>query len=166
MEALLIHNFPLPPSENAMYRNVPGVGRVAARDLVDYRKACSAYGLRNAAKFREIKQILGGRWKEFEHYKVDYFFVFKRERLYTKATKKERSRPKKLDVANRIKAAQDCLFGILGVDDKHIWATSIEKLDGEVEGVHIVIHPHTPINADELTSMFQGNSSEAPKLFS
>lgn len=166
MEGILIHNFPLPPSENAMYRNVPGVGRVAARELVEYRRACNAYGLRNAGKFSEIRAILKSRWKDFEHYKVDYFFVFKRERLYTKATKKERSRPKKLDVANRIKAAQDCLFAILEVDDKHIWATSIEKLDGEVEGVHVVIHPHTPINAEELTVMFQGEPAPSSKLFS
>jgi len=160
MEAILIHSYPLPPSENKIYANVPGVGRVATKELKNYRKECIDYALKNHTMFKEVHRMRISEWKEFDHFKVDYFFTFKRERLYNK-----QGGIKKLDVANRIKACQDCLFASLGMDDKVVWASSVEKMCGENEGVHIIIHPHTPISAIELMEMFQ-DRPEATKLFS
>jgi hypothetical protein len=158
MDAIVITNYPLPPSENQIYRNVPGVGRVATKELKDYRKSCEYYHLNNPQVFETIKEFIVDRWKKADHFKVDYYFTFKRERLYTKD-----NRPKKLDVANRIKAVQDCFFHSLGMDDKHVFATSIEKIIGEQECVTIVMHPHTPISAIELLELFQ-QSQESPAV--
>lgn len=143
-----------------MYRNLYGVGRVATQELKDYRRACEMFALENHAVMKKLRAMISGKWKDFEHYKVDYFFVFKRERLYNK-----QGGIKKLDVANRIKAVQDCLFASIGIDDKSVWASSIEKMCGEVEACHIVMHPHTPINATELMEMFEG-SQDVPTMLS
>lgn len=160
MDAILIHSFPMPPSHNALYRNVPGVGRVATQELKDYKRECEVYALKNARMFREVRQLIFGKWKDFQSYKIDYYFVFKKERIYTKEGK-----AKKLDVSNRVKAAQDALCYILGFDDKNIWNSTCEKTCGEVEGVHCVIATHTPLSATELMEMFQ-EIPQAPKLFS
>lgn len=134
-----------------MYRNVPGVGRVATKELKDYRKLCSQFEIANSKTFNEIKDSIRKDAGLFEHLKVDYFFMFKRERLYTKD-----GRPKRLDVANRIKAVQDCFFHSLGIDDKHVFCSMIEKISGENESVTIVLHPHEPITALELLDTFEG----------
>lgn len=160
MKSILIASFPLSPSDNELYYNMNGVGRVASKELREYKKLCEAYALKNAKMFREVKSIMANEWKGFSAVKADYFFVFKRERLYCKD-----GRVKKLDSSNRIKAVQDCLFNILGLDDKFVFAGSFEKLSGELEACNIVLSPHTPLNAAELLEMFQ-ETSDIPKLFS
>jgi len=139
---------------------VPGVGRVATRELKEYRKSCEAYAVIHKAYFHSIKDLMAKNWGGVEHFKVDYFFVFNRSRLYNK-----QGGIKKLDVANRIKAVQDCFFAQLGIDDKHVWASNIEKMDGENECCHIVLSAHTPINAIELMSLFS-EQHESPTVVS
>ena len=150
MDALLVTGYPMPPTSNNSYYNVPGVGRVASKELKQYRKLCSDFEVKNKGVFNEIRKLLAKDGALHNHLKVDYFFTFKHERLYTKA-----GQPKKLDVANRVKHCQDCLFNSIGIDDKHIFCSIIEKVSGENESVTIVISSHTPITSIELIGMFQ-----------
>ena len=150
MDAILVTGYPLPPSENQMYRNVPGVGRVATKELKEYRKLCAEFEVKNKHIFDQIRKFLAQDRALFKHLKVDYFFTFKHERLFTKS-----GDPKKLDAANRVKAIQDCFFHSIGIDDKHVFCSMIEKLSGEAESATIVLSSHTPITSIELIGLFQ-----------
>lgn len=153
MKSILIQNFPLPPSENAMYRNLPRVGRVATKELQDYRRECEFWGLANK-KYRDLFFSL---MEENPQYvlKVDFFFVFKRKRLWTK-----QNLPKKLDASNRVKAAADQLAKFLGIDDKCFFSVSSEKVSGENECAIIFITPVSPMSAVEILNNFKESSGE------
>jgi len=153
MKSILIQNFPLPPSENAMYRNLPRVGRVATKELQDYRRECEFWGLANK-KYRDLFFSL--MEENPQHVlKVDFFFVFKRERLWTK-----QNLPKKLDASNRVKAAADQLAKFFGIDDKCFFSVSSEKVLGENECAIIFISPVSPMSAVEILNNFKESSGE------
>lgn len=151
MHVLLIKGFPLPPSENILYRNVPRVGRVATKELKQYREECKIWEYQNKAAAETFKNMCFKHWSNTSMFQFDYFFIMKKERIFTKD-----GRPKRLDVANRIKAMQDSLCNILGLDDKHIFSSYIEKLVGEKECVHIEIKPHSLNSAVELENSLNG----------
>lgn len=154
----MISNFPLPPSANKLYRNVTGVGRVATKELRDYRKMVDQWA-GAYSKYRTIfKEICDTKWKGNQTFKIDCFFVLKHERIWTKD-----NRPKRLDASNWIKACHDALADFLGIDDKQIWAGHFEKVSGEQECVVILISQVTPLTSVELLQQFT-NESENPSL--
>lgn len=153
--AIMIPDFPLPPSQNELYRNVPGVGRVATKALRDYRNTVSRWAFANA-KYRELFEVIRDEeWGGTSIFKVDTYFIFKHERIWTKDLK-----PKRLDASNRIKACHDYLCDFLGIDDKQIWNCSAEKLSGEKEGVVILISPIAPMTSVELLEQFSDNEEK------
>lgn len=153
MKSLLIQNFPLPPSENQLYRNLPRVGRVATQELKNYRRECEFWGLAN----KSVRENFFYLMEENPQLvlKVDFYFVFKRERLWTKD-----NRPKKLDASNRVKAAADQLAKFFGIDDKCFFSVSAEKVSGENECCIIFITPITPISSVEILNNFKEHSGE------
>jgi len=95
---------PLPPSVNAIFANVPGVGRVKTRAYKAWLKEADGYYWMQKSKIRPIEGPCNVR-----------FLV-----------------PLKMrgDISNRIKAAEDYLVSrkITG-DDKHNVKVSIERAD-------------------------------------
>lgn len=155
VSAIMIPDFPLPPSMNELYSNVPGVGRVATKELKEYRNTVAKWSFANA-KYRQLfEKIRDEEWNDAQIFKIDTYFIFKHSRIWTKDNK-----PKRLDASNRIKACHDYLCDFLGIDDKQIWNCSVEKVSGEKEGVIVLISPITPMTSVELLSKFSDNEEK------
>jgi hypothetical protein len=101
-KCILIKDFPLSPSINACYRNLPRGGRCSTKVLIEYKEACRLWALKNKDILQVAKYLLNGEWKG-KSLKLDAFFIFKKDRIFCKNGK-----PKKLDVGNYLKAFEDC----------------------------------------------------------
>lgn len=156
MKALVIPNFPLPPSENQLYRNVPRVGRVSTQEHKNYKRECESWALANK-RYREAFQQI---YSEYQNYvvKVDSYFVMKHERLWTKD-----GRAKKIDASNRIKASNDELAKFLGVDDRAFFSVSGEKVTGEHECVIVFLSFVTPMTSVEVLNIFSDSKDSEPQ---
>jgi len=145
---LLVKDFPLSPSINACYRNLPRGGRCSTRVLVEYKSACKAWAYKNKAILETAKYLLNGEWKG-KALKLDAFFIFKKERIFCKNGK-----PKKLDVGNYLKAFEDCLHKELRIDDCYNFSVCLEKCYGEKECIIVFISTITPLSAIEVMHNF------------
>lgn len=116
---LYITGFPFPPSENALYYNMPRKGRVLSTIGRDYMKRCEIWALANAEIVRvavaEIRRV---------PMRVRAFLCCKHERIYTK-----KGEVKRFDPSNYEKALYDNLSRILHVDDRYFFSTAIEKCE-------------------------------------
>lgn len=103
---IIFTNFPMSPSSNSMYSSFNGrlIKSKEARIFVELTKKWSW------SHFQKI-QAFKAKY-ENQTLRVDTYFVFNRNRFFTKNGK-----IRKLDFSNRIKAAHDCFSDILGVDD-------------------------------------------------
>lgn len=128
-----LDGLPLPPSSNNIYFS-SGRRRFSSEALLAFKDAMRSYGLMNHAYLRAIREELA---KAPAPIWFDRVFRFERSRLWTKSGK-----PKKLDVSNRIKALDDCLADLLGIDDLWIFGGSEEKMAVEStaqEGASVVV---------------------------
>lgn len=121
MSALVLR-LPLPPSVNAMYRNVAGKGRVKTGAYKSWARAASSYAWR--------QKPIGG----FPRYESDFEVAI--------------CVPAKMrgDVDNRAKATLDILktWGIIS-DDRHAVAVSVRRvLDMPAEECRVVVRPSSP----------------------
>ena len=114
---------PLPPSENEIYRNVPGVGRAATQELRNWRAQVKLWMLQNKSEVERVQSWVQALENPLV-LDISSVFVFHQPRLWTKD-----NRPKRLDASNRIKALHDAVSEILGIDDKHLWSGSFEKME-------------------------------------
>lgn len=120
--------FPLPPSENTRLFAVRS-RMVKSKVHRQYTDLCHLWANHNQKAFDDIRNQLLDKMMECHqagrHFalRVDCYFVFEHSRIYTQANALE-----KLDADNRIKAALDGLSSILGIDDRHFFASSCEKL--------------------------------------
>jgi len=110
--------FPMCPSVNALYGNNPhakGKGRYKTKAYTTFENDAWIWSLKHAPQVRMARQIcqsLGpGR---FLLVHMDFFF--EQGKILTKI-----GTPKKLDTSNRIKATEDALAKILGIDDSWFW---------------------------------------------
>lgn len=123
----VLAGLPLPPSENEIYRNIPGRGRCATRALSDYQRAMKAWASCCRGLW-EIRNTVSGWWAV--SVEAELYFHFRR--LFTVDR-----RIKRLDTSNRQKALHDCLGSVLQLDDRVFWSVSATKhpiLDGSEEG--------------------------------
>lgn len=151
---LILSDFPLPPSINQGYRNVPGVGRVSAEPLKKFKKEVESWKLVHGRNISDsFRVLMETKWRGVMAFHVSYGFVFKRERLYTK-----KGLPKRLDADSRIKFAQDAVFGCLGIDDKFCFSGEFIKVVGERECCVVTIQPAEPMSAVELFQSFNNPS--------
>ena len=96
---------PLPPSTNALYRNVRGIGRVKAVGYKRWLVAAGAYGI--------VQKPLGG----FPHFALDFEIIV----LIPAKTRG--------DCDNRCKAAIDlCTAWQIISDDRHAQAVTIRRV--------------------------------------
>lgn len=151
---ILIKDFPLSPSINKCYRNLPRGGRCSTKDLLDYKESCRIWAIKNKNIIESAKYLLNGEWKD-RILRLDAYFIFKRERLYCKNGK-----PKKNDVGNYLKAFEDCLYKELGIDDSFNFGIYLEKSEGQTEGIIVFISVISPLTAIEIMQNF---SEQAPE---
>ena len=117
--SLILPHFPLPPSINEAYRNVPGVGRVKTAVYKAFEKEVEGWAYQyKKSLLNGFQELLKGDWKGYTVFEIDFFFVIKRERLWTKD-----NAPKRFDADSRIKAGQDVFSKVLGMDDKYFWSS-------------------------------------------
>lgn len=133
-DGIWIHNFPMPPPDNQLYRNVQGIGRVKAQVYKDYQKKVDQWGwqnqrlLLNAITFCSLKPLLS----------LIVILRVPRSSLWTK-----KHTVKRWDATNRLKALCDCLSKLLEIDDSHFFHVSVQKVPmNEEEGVdmHLEVH--------------------------
>lgn len=118
----------VPPSVNSMYMTVVkgrGKGRATIRTLT---KKGRAY--KNEAK-AYLAQNFQGELLKFEKNKPYLLFIrFHFVGTHTKGWPKDaQSRYKKLDVTNYLKAFEDVLSDVTGVDDSHNFVVVAHKVD-------------------------------------
>lgn len=73
-------------------------------------------------------------WLNGKQLRLHFTFELLKSQLWTlKGT------PKSWDASNRVKSLEDCLAEAIGVDDKHFFAGSYEKIEGEKTRASVVI---------------------------
>jgi len=153
--SLVLKHYPLPPSVNEAYRNVPGVGRVKSSVYKKFELEVGEWSLTyRKALLEAFTALIKGDWMGYSVFEIDFFFIVARHRLWTK-----KGEPKRFDADSRIKAGQDVFCKVLGMDDKYFWSTRGCKIEGEREGCILVISPHEPLNAFELEEVLGGSQS-------
>lgn len=150
-KALLIKDFPMGVSINLAYRNIPGRGRCVSKELTAYKKECALWAMSNGKAKQAFYDLI--KEEEADTFKIDFYFVFKHERLWTKD-----GRPKRLDASNFIKTTEDQLCEFLGIDDRHFFNISAEKIEGEKEGCIILISAIRPMHSLELLEALEKTS--------
>lgn len=111
-----LNNFPFPPSTNVLYKN-SGRGRVKTHQYKEYEHECEAWEWDNIDLIRKAIKKVKGKLVTLE---LEVYAP--KSTWYTKAGK-----PKKIDVTNRVKALEDCLFKMLDIDDCHVFKCTQEK---------------------------------------
>mgnify|MGYP001606455229 FL=1 len=99
------------------YRNLNGVGRVATKDLRNYRDDMQAWSIINHAKIVHTKLLVKN-----QILRLDFTYYLNERKLFCK----DKS-PKRFDVSNRIKLIEDSLCHHLGTDDKFVWEITAIK---------------------------------------
>ena len=127
---LKFKNFPIPPSENQLYRNLAKVGRVKTRAYREYTTEVEAWHLSHLKPIKRAKAYIDPKIP----LKVEFRMMMNPTRLFTKD-----GRIKRLDASNRIKAMLDLFSGCLEIDDSIFFSCKIEKIACTDEGVDIMV---------------------------
>lgn len=177
--AIWINNFPLPPSVNQYLQPVAGGWAVSKNGKKFYQKGrlvktalhnnyasrCDLWARQNESAMAQIKSALTnyvlkskGNKSRFG-FRVDMFFVFHVERIWTVNNLAEN-----LDADNRIKPCRDVLSKLLGIDDKWFFSGFFEKVstsDKDKECTLIRISPMLPRKLEEIRTQMMGETSAA-----
>jgi Holliday junction resolvase RusA-like endonuclease len=116
----IISGFPMPPTTNHLYATV-GKKRIKSKEYKQFRERVRIWMLQHHHELmlaRNVSTKVGPR--RFLH--LDMTFRFHIDRILTKDSK-----PKKLDGSNRVKALEDVLCEMLGIDDCWVWSGSFDK---------------------------------------
>ncbi len=122
MTSFTIKDFPMPPSANTLYANIPGKGRVKTKDYRLYEESVRIWSFRTAHHLQTARVIIS-RLPKGQALHLDRRFYFERGKIITKG-----GRPRRNDTSNRIKALDDVLAAILGCDDSLFWSGSETKV--------------------------------------
>lgn len=158
---IVIDAIPLPPSANKMYDPIAikrkakdgfgvrvGVGRMRSAELNHFKLQCMNLRNQNLAAFKKIHTQMLQWMMQGYTLRVDTYFVFHVERVWTKNRK-----PEQIDADNRRKPAQDSIADMIGLDDKWFFAGEIEKatcIKKESECSIIVIKPFKPRTLEQI----------------
>jgi Holliday junction resolvase RusA-like endonuclease len=118
-------DFPMPPSINTAYATILRHGRpikIKSRDMHRFDSDCDSWLLKHAQVVRKTIQDLQSDSLRGKKIQIKFLFLFPPAKLLCKD-----GRTKRLDVTNRIKAVEDQVSKILGIDDKHFWSGSYAK---------------------------------------
>jgi len=145
-----IRGLPLPPSANGLHKSFV---RKGSRKVVRVKSDAYNRYIRQMShwKMNNFKGIPGLRkWIEKHNQGpeplrlwVERQFMLHRSTIWTK-----KNTVKKFDVTNRIKALDDEISKLIGLDDSHIWGGSEEKIETNEEipqCVNIIIRLYVPL---------------------
>lgn len=120
-----LDNLPMPPSVNQCYSQV-GRRRISSSALKKYKHGIVMWAVLNRPSIielrAELESILVGKKV---YLKFHFRFPGKKLKL------KQGSQPKKLDVSNRIKPAEDSVTELLGFDDRWVFKIQAEKVEAK-----------------------------------
>jgi Holliday junction resolvase RusA-like endonuclease len=134
-DIVTLSGFPMPPSVNNLYISM-GRRRVKAPSYRAFERQVLQWMMLHAQELdlaRKLSTMTGPQ--RFIH--IDAVFFMHRSRILCKD-----GRPKKNDTANRIKALDDALAQILGIDDCYFWSGSYDKAavdDESLVGVDVTM---------------------------
>jgi len=114
--------FPMPPSANNLFLNIPGRGRVKGPKYREYEREVQIWCMRNHSQLQSWRALVGQR-RATQALALDVKFKFNSITII----KKKDGLPKRLDLDNRLKALVDCLFVVIGIDDCYLWKISVSK---------------------------------------
>ena len=125
---MVITGLPMPPSANALYRNVnrrfgKGSGRVKTNEYKIFESKIKQWAWQNPDQFTLARTFIKQVQSRGDLIRLDLTFFFERSRIITKD-----QRPKRLDTSNRLKAMHDALANMLGFDDCLIWSGAFDKI--------------------------------------
>jgi Holliday junction resolvase RusA-like endonuclease len=118
-------NLPMPPSVNALFA---GTSRRYKSDKYKaFEWEISRWALKNGSSLQLLRaEIEKAIFLDREiALSMSYEFYFTYESILTKENK-----PKRNDTANRIKAIEDSIAKLIGVDDKYFWSGTFNKRVG------------------------------------
>lgn len=118
-EGITLDQIPIPPSENEAYPTDFRTGRrFTGKEMIEFKRRFQMWSLKRAVQINEIIESL--KWELADHRRViriNVYFHFQSDSLFTKGDAKNRPRRKKMDPHNKVKALFDCIGFMLGVDD-------------------------------------------------
>ncbi len=135
MNSVCLQGFPFSPSVNESYRNVAKVGRVKTAIYRAFEVAVKQWALKNHDAIGNAMALLEALGPGVG-IRATYTFYFKPERVLVKLNTNPKTNPlkmkkknesKKIDVSNYLKAAEDQLCEMVGLDDCYFWQVSINK---------------------------------------
>jgi len=122
---LTFNQFPMSPSANAIYKIVKN-RKVSSKKLKDFEGRCQMWSFTNRNEIVAARKIMRDEKKRnLFAFKYEFCFHFKSVFCIGKDNYGD---PKKMDVSNRIKAAEDNICRLLAIDDKQIMKIQAEKI--------------------------------------
>jgi hypothetical protein len=135
---ITLRSYPMPPSVNELYFNNlynGGRGRIKSQSYKQFERAVSIWAMQNQATLMQARDLTT-RLNAKNVLRIDSVFYFYERKILMKADGKEpvngfrakkKGEPKASDTSNRLKAMEDTLCALLGIDDCWIWAGSFTK---------------------------------------
>ncbi len=135
----IFKNFPMSPSVNEIYSNVAGRGRIKTPIYRCFERDAMIWNMKNSLLVQDCQKKIS-EMPISQAIRVNRVFSFPVTSILNKL-----GRPKRNDTANRIKALDDAMAAILGVDDCIFWSGSEDKVIGplcvHIEFISIDIMP-------------------------
>lgn len=126
---IILDNFPIPPSSNAIYRSFfnKKVGRLVhykSQEMKAYEVLVESWSSTRQQMISSASETLTNLIFDQRNFiRVDAYFGLKPEKLWNREGSK-----KKMDVSNRIKALHDCLSNVLAIDDRFFYPGECEPV--------------------------------------
>lgn len=118
----------MPPTINKSYATV-GNRRVSTAVLREFKALTHIWSVGNRARLRRIEKKI----HDTQGAKLCLVLIFKFEEQ--KLFLKDKKTPRRLDTSNRIKAAEDAITGLLGIDDRWVFKIIAEKITAPRDAV-------------------------------
>lgn len=133
MELVIFKDLPMPPSINDSYMSIRQGNRstiIATKHLRKFKAEMLFYKAKNFELIKKNKQKIQEFIKQGFCLNFDLFVFFTEDKIFTK-TKKAKSKYKRLDADNRVKAMRDAISELLEVDDTYFFSGNTEKCIGD-----------------------------------
>lgn len=130
LEHVLLKNLPMPPSSNNLYATIMIKGRpvrVKSKGLRMFEKEMAEWAMTHRESLNLAKEF-AKKLQKGQVIEVHKKFIFNRSSIITLKNK-----PKKNDTSNRIKAIEDTLAKLIGIDDSYFWSGSYDKVGSTLE---------------------------------
>lgn len=132
----VLSGLPMPPSSNNAYATNRKTGcRFPSQELKAFKKAIEDWRAARPILLRDARAALVSmRPTDQKVLRVDRFFGFPHQRVFTLA-----GLPKRMDVSNRIKAIDDVVADMLGIDDSWFFGGTEIKCISDEPSVTLVL---------------------------